>query len=173
MTSCSSCFTLAITTLYHGISSFLYPVQEQILAHLHFFLHYAHSHSKIFVNMHKTQIYYTQAPILLLETILNVKCEKTDIVRTLQTILKCLSRYCVQRTENCHVQLVHGSFLEQECHVTQNLKDFMTISFRRVAKIGNNMCMDAGGLTRKNFLFYLWSILHKNLAPQFRPIRSR
>lgn len=37
MASCSSCFTLAITTLYHGISSFLYPVQEQILAHLHFF----------------------------------------------------------------------------------------------------------------------------------------
>lgn len=108
--------------------------------------------------MHKTQIYYTQAPILLLETILNVKCEKTDIVKTLQTILKCLSRYCVQRTESCHVQLVHGSFLEQECYVTQNFwrkKDFMTISFRRVAKIGNNLCMDAGRLTQKTFLFYL------------------
>lgn len=36
MTRCSSCFTLAITTLYHGISSFLYPVQEQILAHVLF-----------------------------------------------------------------------------------------------------------------------------------------
>lgn len=158
MTSCSSCFTLAITTLYHGISSFLYPVQEQILAHLHLFLHYAHSHSKIFVNMHKRLIYYTQAPILLLETILNVKGEKTDIVKTLQTILKCLSRYCVQRTEHCHVQLVHGSFLEQECYVIPNFwrkKDFMTISFRRVAKIGNNLCIYAGGLTRKNFLFCL------------------